>query len=291
MWFLLYRRGAYVCVWSGCVCVYVGVYVKCVVYVKSVNCCLRPVELRCSFQVVVFPPELMVLDVLGSWRFSRRMFSSVRLGLMFYTGSPCSSVFQLATCHHCPITPTRRGLVYRDSLSGLCRNLRTSPWTQNPRAVRLHDLPSKPPHRLPQSSALSHPKRTSSLKQLVLTHLRRLFTLSPAHRVAGWSQTPRATEHQRAPQAGRWGRMFWPVLTRSRDGPHQGSGGGAELEKSFDLWVDVFSPAAAPETAFPLTINHLSAPTSGLCLHRFYLPNQTAVSLELQPNNNRVLRD
>ncbi|RVE63267.1 hypothetical protein OJAV_G00164330 [Oryzias javanicus] len=107
---------------------------------------------------------------------------------MSSSSSRMATFVSLATCHHCPVPPSRRGLVYRDSLSGLYRNLRTSPWTQNRPAVWL--LPSRPPHRptrarLPQSSAPSHPKRACGVKQLVLTHLRRLLTLSPAHQLAG----------------------------------------------------------------------------------------------------------
>ncbi|CAB1425653.1 unnamed protein product [Pleuronectes platessa] len=48
----------------------------------------------------------------------------------------------LATCHHCSVVWSRRGLVYRDSLSARSRNLRApgSPhhWALGPRLQGLH---------------------------------------------------------------------------------------------------------------------------------------------------------
>ncbi|KAM4580878.1 uncharacterized protein PAE49_005575 [Odontesthes bonariensis] len=89
----------------------------------------------------------------------------------------------LATCHHCPVTSTRRGLIYRDSLSALSRNLRGPGRPGVPPGPSVQGLPSRHHCRptrtvLPRSSAL---KPSGSMKQLVLSHLRRLLTLSPAH--------------------------------------------------------------------------------------------------------------
>ncbi|KAK2845185.1 hypothetical protein Q5P01_011844 [Channa striata] len=78
----------------------------------------------------------------------------------------------VATCHHCPVTSSRRGLVYRDSLSALsarsylrglgpqCNHHRRSPRVNVPGSIAV--APSKPP---------------GSQKQLLVAHLRKLLTL------------------------------------------------------------------------------------------------------------------
>ncbi|TDH11213.1 hypothetical protein EPR50_G00058600 [Perca flavescens] len=95
---------------------------------------------------------------------------------------------QLATCHHCPIVTSRRGLVYRESLSVLSRNLRAPGGPYRVPAPRL--LHNKHPCRLtrpdlPESFALTGSKAQCSMKHLLLDHLRKLLTLSPAHRTGG----------------------------------------------------------------------------------------------------------
>ncbi|KAM8735024.1 uncharacterized protein AB9X84_023643 [Acanthopagrus schlegelii] len=89
----------------------------------------------------------------------------------------------LATCHHCPLVSSRRGLVYKDSLSVLSRNLRapgglhrppiTGQQGHNKHSCRLTRT------KFPESIALAR-SRPAGLKQLVLTHLRKLLTTSPA---------------------------------------------------------------------------------------------------------------
>ncbi|CAJ1061327.1 hypothetical protein L3Q82_002259 [Xyrichtys novacula] len=95
----------------------------------------------------------------------------------------------LATCHHCPVVTSRRGLVYRESLSVLSRNLRVPGGFHRPPivATRLqgNSLHNKHSCRLtrsdlPQSVALARSKNPGSMKHLVLAHLRKLLTLSPA---------------------------------------------------------------------------------------------------------------
>ncbi|KAM6995517.1 uncharacterized protein LKV04_007713 [Tautogolabrus adspersus] len=93
----------------------------------------------------------------------------------------------LATCHHCPIVTSRRGLVYVDSLSVLSRNLRVSGGLKRPPTAGLHGLSLHKKHHcrinrpnLPQSIALAHSKPSGNMKHLVLAHLRKLLTLSHA---------------------------------------------------------------------------------------------------------------
>ncbi|KAM4736709.1 uncharacterized protein FYW61_006781 [Anableps anableps] len=98
----------------------------------------------------------------------------------------------LATCHHCPITSTRRGLIYRDSLSVLSRNLRApgSPHIPaSPQMQGLHGCRVTRAH-LPESITASQPKPSGSMKHLVVTHLRRLLMLGPAHRGRRGLQLP-----------------------------------------------------------------------------------------------------
>ncbi|GAA6232400.1 uncharacterized protein LOC107834467 isoform X2 [Lates japonicus] len=86
----------------------------------------------------------------------------------------------LATCHHCPIVSSRRGLVYRDSLSALSRNLRAPGGPHQPPSLhsKHHCRLTRPD--LPESIALARSKPSGSMKHLVLAHLRKLLTLSPA---------------------------------------------------------------------------------------------------------------
>ncbi|KAG7218212.1 hypothetical protein INR49_007985 [Caranx melampygus] len=92
---------------------------------------------------------------------------------------------ELATCHHCPVVSSRRGLIYRDSLSALSRNLRAPgapppPWPLSPRLHERHHCRLTRAD-LPESIALARSKPSGSMKHLVLAHLRKLLTLSPAH--------------------------------------------------------------------------------------------------------------
>ncbi|KAK2909642.1 hypothetical protein Q8A73_007357 [Channa argus] len=93
----------------------------------------------------------------------------------------------LATCHHCPIMSSRRGLLYRDSLSVLSRDLRaplcpylhTSPWLQGLSPHHTHHCRFTR-FNLPESIAVAPSKPPGSRKHLVLAHLRKLLKLSPA---------------------------------------------------------------------------------------------------------------
>ncbi|MEQ2256379.1 hypothetical protein ILYODFUR_023623, partial [Ilyodon furcidens] len=96
--------------------------------------------------------------------------------------SSCSNVVMatfvsLATCHHCPITSTRQGLIYRDSLSVLSRNLRAPRSPHIPASPQLQGLHSCRVTRadLPENFTASQSKASSSVKHLVVTHLRRLL--------------------------------------------------------------------------------------------------------------------
>ncbi|XP_078027403.1 uncharacterized protein LOC144464447 [Epinephelus lanceolatus] len=91
----------------------------------------------------------------------------------------------LATCHHCPIVTSRRGLVYRDSLSALSRNLRAPGGPHRPPTIRLQGPGLHNKHHcrltrpdLPESIALARSKPSGSMKHLVLAHLRKVLMLS-----------------------------------------------------------------------------------------------------------------
>ncbi|KAI3360437.1 hypothetical protein L3Q82_002259 [Scortum barcoo] len=93
----------------------------------------------------------------------------------------------LATCHHCPIVSSRRGLIYRDSLSALSRNLRAPGAPHRPPNAGLQGVgPHSKQHCrltrpvLPESFALAGSKPSGSMKHLMVAHLRKLLTLSPA---------------------------------------------------------------------------------------------------------------
>lgn len=93
-----------------------------------------------------------------------------------------------ATCHHCPVVSSRRGLIYRDSLSALSRNLTGPGCPHRPPGPQLQGLCLHNRHHcrlnrpdLPESIALTRSKPSDSMKHLVLAHLRKLLTLSPAH--------------------------------------------------------------------------------------------------------------
>ncbi|XP_078107883.1 uncharacterized protein LOC144518885 [Sander vitreus] len=99
----------------------------------------------------------------------------------------------LATCHHCPIVTSRRGLVYRESLSVLSRNLRAPGGPYRAPATRLlhnkhHCRLTRPD--LPESIALTRSKAPGSMKHLLLDHLRKLLTLSSARRSGGGLHLP-----------------------------------------------------------------------------------------------------
>ncbi|XP_021168116.2 uncharacterized protein LOC110367242 [Fundulus heteroclitus] len=95
----------------------------------------------------------------------------------------------LATCH--PVTSSRQGLIYRDSLSVLSRNLRAprSPRIPaRPQLQGLHGCRASRPGR-PEPVPVCQPK-PSGIKHLVLTHLRRFLMLGPARRGRRGLQLP-----------------------------------------------------------------------------------------------------
>ncbi|XP_076734477.1 uncharacterized protein LOC143420988 [Maylandia zebra] len=111
---------------------------------------------------------------------------------MVCESSSMAAFVSLVTCQHCPVTSTRRGLIYRDSLSALSRNLRAPGGPRQPPGPRPQGFGLQGGRRcrlnrpeLPESTALARSKQSGSMKHLVLAHLRRMLTPSPAQQQRG----------------------------------------------------------------------------------------------------------